>query len=116
MAGAKLFVARLSLFMPVDSTPTPVALNAAERGLADLWTRTSAPMSQNARRQFRSAVETMLQSWLWELANHIENRIPDPVDYIEMRRKTFGSDMTMALAQLSAINSIRIEARLRRSG
>jgi germacradienol/geosmin synthase len=110
MAGAKLFITRLSQFIPVDdSTPTPLAQNAAERGLADLWTRTSVPMSQNARHRFRSAVETMLQSWLWELANHIENRIPDPVDYIEMRRKTFGSDMTMALAQLSVGDEVPAE-------
>jgi germacradienol/geosmin synthase len=34
------------------------------------------------------------------LANHIKNRIPDPVDYIEMRRKTFGSGLTMSLARL----------------
>ncbi|MGH8475069.1 MAG: terpene synthase family protein [Blastocatellia bacterium] len=101
MAGARLFIARLSLFMPLDSTSTPPPLNPAERSLADLWNRTSAPMSLNAKRQFRVAVERMVQSWLWELANQIQNRIPDPVDYIEMRRKTFGADMTMSLAQLS---------------
>ena len=43
----------------------------------------------------------MTGSWLWELANQVQNRVPDPVDYIEMRRKTFGSDMTMSLAWLS---------------
>ena len=40
----------------------------------------------------RHHVEVMLESWLWELANQIQNRIPDPVDYIEMRRLTFGAD------------------------
>ncbi|HEX2299072.1 MAG TPA: terpene synthase family protein, partial [Pseudonocardiaceae bacterium] len=29
------------------------------------------------------------------------HRIPDPVDYIEMRRRTFGSDMTMSLARIT---------------
>ena len=42
----------------------------------------------------------MTESWLWELANQIQNRVPDPVDYIEMRRKTFGSDLTMSLSQI----------------
>ena len=42
----------------------------------------------------------MTESWLWELANQIQNRIPDPVDYVEMRRKTFGSDLTMSLSRL----------------
>jgi germacradienol/geosmin synthase len=100
MAGAKVFIHRLSSFMPLDCGATPPPANPAERGLADLWRRTAGPMPMSARSRFRVAVESMVQSWLWELANHIQNRIPDPVDYIEMRRRTFGSDMTMALAQL----------------
>ena len=101
MAGAKAFNARLPLFMPLDLTPTPPPLNPVERGLADLWQRSARPMSANARRQFRAAVEDMTGSWLWELANHIQNRIPDPVDYFEMRRKTFGADLTISLRQLT---------------
>jgi germacradienol/geosmin synthase len=31
----------------------------------------------------------------------IKNRIPDPVDYIEMRRKTSGSELTMNLSRLA---------------
>lgn len=42
----------------------------------------------------------MLQSWLWELHNQAQHRVPDPVDYIEMRRLTFGSDLTMGLSRL----------------
>jgi germacradienol/geosmin synthase len=41
----------------------------------------------------------MLDSWVWELQNQHERRIPDPVDYIEMRRRTFGSDLTMSLSR-----------------
>jgi germacradienol/geosmin synthase len=41
----------------------------------------------------------MLDSWLWELVNHIQHRVPDPVDYIEMRRKTFGADLGMGLSE-----------------
>ncbi|KZL48387.1 Geosmin synthase [Nodularia spumigena CENA596] len=101
MAGAKVFNARLSEFMPLDSSPIPLPTNPVERGLADLWSRTAAPMSANARQQFRRAVEDMTASWLWELANQIQNRIPDPIDYVEMRRKTFGSDLTMSLSRLA---------------
>ena len=36
-----------------------------------------------------------------EVLNQAEHRIPDPVDYVEMRRHTFGSDMTMSLARLA---------------
>jgi germacradienol/geosmin synthase len=101
MVGAKLFNARLPLFMPVDATPVPPPLNPVERGLADLWQRTIGPLSQQARRKFRAAIEAMTSSWLWELANQIQNRIPDPVDYIEMRRKTFGADLTASLFRLT---------------
>ncbi|MDZ8023187.1 MAG: family 2 encapsulin nanocompartment cargo protein terpene cyclase [Nostoc sp. DedQUE11] len=101
MAGAKLFNARLSAFMPLDGSPPPEPTNPVERGLADIWARTAGPMTANARRLFRRAIEDMTESWLWELANQTQNRIPDPIDYVEMRRKTFGSDLTMSLSRLS---------------
>lgn len=101
LAAAKVCTARLSSFMPLDlSAPAPEPVNALERGLADLWSRTAGPMTTEARRVFREAVDTMTASWLWELDNHVQNRIPDPVDYIEMRRATFGSELTMSLSRL----------------
>jgi germacradienol/geosmin synthase len=101
LPAAKLCNDRLSAFMPLDDAMIPAPTNALERGLADLWRRTAGPMSADARRQFRTAVEDMTGSWLWELANQAQNRIPDPIDYVEMRRKTFGSDLTMSLARLA---------------
>ncbi|MFH8475979.1 germacradienol/geosmin synthase [Streptomyces sp. NPDC018000] len=100
LAGAKLANERLSLFMPLDGSGTPEPVNALERALADLWAKTSAPMDTSGRRAFRTAIEDMTASWVWELANQAQNRIPDPVDYVEMRRKTFGSDLTMSLCRL----------------
>ncbi|MEU0628355.1 terpene synthase family protein [Streptomyces sp. NPDC005989] len=100
LAGARLANERLSLFMPLDGSGTPEPVNALERGLADLWARTSAPMDMSGRRAFRKSVEDMTASWVWELANQAQNRVPDPVDYIEMRRMTFGSDLTMSLCRL----------------
>ncbi len=99
--GAKAQHARLSLFLPLDGAALPEPLNPLERGLADLWRRTAGPMTPPARARFRKSVEDMTASWLWELANQIQNRVPDPVDYVEMRRATFGSDMTMGLARLT---------------
>ncbi|MFJ5111249.1 family 2 encapsulin nanocompartment cargo protein terpene cyclase [Streptomyces sp. NPDC088551] len=101
VAGAKACNDRLALFMPVEGFETPVPATGLERGLADLWVRTAGPMDLDARRVFRKSVVDMTDSWLWELANQTQNRIPDPVDYIEMRRQTFGSDMTMSLSRLS---------------
>jgi germacradienol/geosmin synthase len=102
LPAAKACNDRLSAFMPLgDDELIPEPANPIERGLADLWRRTAGPMSTDARRQFRTAVEDMTASWLWELANQAQHRIPDPVDYVEMRRKTFGSDMTRSLARLA---------------
>lgn len=100
LAGAKVANARLSQFMPLDGTAVPEPVNALERGLADLWERTAAPMDESGRLAFRTCIEDMTASWVWELANQAQNRIPDPVDYVEMRRMTFGSDLTMSLCRL----------------
>ena len=110
LIGAKVFNARLSAFMPLDdSTPPAVPTNPVERGLADIWSRTAGPMSATARTEFRRAIQDMTDSWVWELANQVQNRIPDPIDYIEMRRKTFGSDLTMSLSRLSQGGEIPME-------
>ncbi|MFD7716023.1 germacradienol/geosmin synthase [Streptomyces sp. NPDC059814] len=101
LAGAKTANARLSQFMPLDGTAAPEPVNALERGLADLWERTAAPLDDSGRRAFRTCIEDMTASWVWELANQAQNRIPDPVDYVEMRRMTFGSDLTMSLCRLA---------------
>jgi len=101
MIGAKACTARLAQFMPVESDTVPVPVTALERGLADLWSRTAGPLSVDARQTFRAAIVDMTESWLWELANQFQNRIPDPVDYVEMRRKTFGSGLTSSLSRLS---------------
>ncbi|HEX3650683.1 MAG TPA: germacradienol/geosmin synthase, partial [Pseudonocardiaceae bacterium] len=99
-AAAKASNDRLKQFLPLDGTTMPPPLNAMERGLADMWTRTAGPLAEDARQGFRTAIVDMLDSWLWELANQFVNRIPDPIDYVEMRRKTFGSDLTTFLARL----------------
>lgn len=101
LASAKACNERLRLFMPVESSEIPVPVNALERSLADVWSATVGPMTVDARRTFRQTIDTMIDSWLWELSNQSQNRIPDPVDYVEMRRKTFGSDLTMSLSRLS---------------
>ncbi|MFD9333195.1 germacradienol/geosmin synthase [Streptomyces sp. NPDC060028] len=100
LAAAKAQTARLKACMPLDLSAPPAPVNAMERGLADLWRRTAGPMPPRDRAAFRAAVEEMLESWHWELDNQFLNRVPDPVDYLEMRRITFGSPMTTALSRL----------------
>ncbi|WP_394849876.1 germacradienol/geosmin synthase [Pendulispora brunnea] len=110
-AGAKACNDRLALFMPLDASATPEPTNPLERGLGNLWHRTAGPMSAAARKVFRQSIEDMLASWLWELANQAQNRIPDPIDYVEMRRKTFGSDLTLSLERLAHFDVIPEEIR-----
>ncbi|MFD7813492.1 germacradienol/geosmin synthase Cyc2 [Streptomyces sp. NPDC059785] len=100
LAAAKVCTARLSACMPVDGEPPLVPANAMERGLVDLWTRTTADMTPDAKRTMRGAVDVMTDSWLWELSNQAQHRVPDPVDYLEMRRHTFGSELTTSLCRL----------------
>jgi germacradienol/geosmin synthase len=113
MAAAKAQNQRLLAFMPTAAATGPQAApaNPIERGLADLWARTAGPMTPAQRQRFQRAVAEMTDSWLWELAGEILHRIPDPVDCVEMRRQTFGSKLTMALAQLAPGRSLPPEVR-----
>ncbi|MGW6861576.1 terpene synthase family protein [Streptomyces xanthophaeus] len=100
LPAAKAATARLITMIPVDHAEQPEPLTAMERSLGDLWVRTTAAMAAEHREEFRTCLVTMLESWVWEVDNSIANRIPDPVDYAEMRRHTFGSELTMYLCRL----------------
>ncbi|MGC4997427.1 germacradienol/geosmin synthase Cyc2 [Streptomyces sp. DT195] len=100
LAAARLTTARLSQCMAVDGQPAVVPANAMERGLIDLWALTTAAMTVEQRRTLKAAVDAMTESWVWELSNQMQNRVPDPVDYLEMRRATFGSDLTLSLCRM----------------
>ncbi|GGX82223.1 hypothetical protein GCM10010510_29100 [Streptomyces anandii JCM 4720] len=100
LAAAKVTTARLSACMPVDGEEALVPVNAMERALTDLWARTTAEMTPDQRRTLKGAIDAMTESWVWELSNQLQNRVPDPVDYLEMRRATFGSDLTLSLCRM----------------
>jgi germacradienol/geosmin synthase len=125
MKGAKEYLARLGAFMPVTfpaegTSPTPE--NPVERGLQNLWARTAPNAQLDWRQRFFESTKNLLDESLWELANiqeqrvanpieyielrrrvdnHLQHRIPDPVDYIEMRRFTLGADVITGLSRLS---------------
>ncbi|WP_105968777.1 germacradienol/geosmin synthase Cyc2 [Streptomyces geranii] len=100
LAAARLCSERLTACMPIEGDAFPVPVNGMERGLIDLWRRTTVEMTPDQRRTFRAAVDVMTESWVWELSNMTQHRIPDPIDYLEMRRATFGSDLTMSLCRI----------------
>ncbi|WP_369777382.1 germacradienol/geosmin synthase [Streptomyces sp. R33] len=107
LAGARAQDARLRALMPLEpGVPTAPPVNALERGLADVWLRTITPMAPAGRRMFRAAMDAVLDSWLWEVENQAAHRVPDPVDYLEMRRVTFGSPMTASLARMAHMDVV----------
>ncbi|WP_394613490.1 germacradienol/geosmin synthase [Lentzea sp. JNUCC 0626] len=101
LAGVKAQTARLKACMPLDLVPVVVPANAMEVSLADLWQRTAGSMTSGFRATFRETVDAMLDAWVWEVINMHFNRIPDPIDYVEMRRSTFGSELTTSLSRFS---------------
>ncbi|MEU8619455.1 germacradienol/geosmin synthase [Streptomyces sp. NPDC048623] len=107
LPGAKQQTDRLkALLSHAGSAATPSPQHPLERSLADLWARTTALIDEAARARLRAALESMLDSWMWELLNVAQHRVPDPVDYLEMRRSTFGSELTMLLARLRRTESL----------
>ncbi|MEU8955172.1 germacradienol/geosmin synthase Cyc2 [Streptomyces sp. NPDC048518] len=100
LAAARLSTERLVACMPLEGEPAQVPANAMERGLVDLWVRTTRAMTDEQREPLRHAVRIMVESWVWEVFNQLYNRVPDPVDYLEMRRATFGSDLTLSLCRM----------------
>src|SRR5215469_2450237 len=60
MTGARAYLDRLPLFMPVDGVLTEEPTNPVERGLADLWTRTVPAKSPAWRRRFAESTKNLL--------------------------------------------------------
>lgn len=95
VAGARVLVERLALFTG-DASP-PLARTPVERGLADLWARSAGTIADGLRSQLAAHVHEFADSFLWELDNLVARRVPEPVDYAGMRRRTarsaFASDL-----------------------
>lgn len=92
VGGGRAFVARLKEILGNPSVPP---LNPAEKGLADLVSRSSLDDDD------RAGVTELFDGMLWELHNTAQGRVPDPIDLVEMRRKTNAGDLSAALAMKS---------------
>jgi germacradienol/geosmin synthase len=111
LAGARDYLARLSAFMPAGETAEiPEPVNPVERGLADLWTRTVPSMSVDWRDRFAETTRHLLDESLWELANINENRIPNPIEYIQMRRRVGGAPWSANLVEFAVGTAVPAEA------
>ncbi|WP_460406201.1 cholesterol oxidase substrate-binding domain-containing protein [Actinophytocola sediminis] len=106
LPGARAFVDRLLSFAPPHPAPTPTPQNGVERGLGDLWARSGELLPPAERQQFWRGLSSMVRSTLWELANLVHNRHPDPIDYLEMRRETGGGHFAINTSQIGVGVSI----------
>lgn len=98
--GARSYLTRLAAFMPVDlNTTSPVPANSVERGLADLWTRTLPARTAGWRARFYNSTQSLTEGLLWELDNISQNRVPNPVRYVEVRRRVGGASWSADLVE-----------------
>ncbi|WP_219463665.1 terpene synthase family protein, partial [Nonomuraea rhizosphaerae] len=98
--SGKEYLDRLPAFMPMDlSCGTPEPVNPVEAGLADLWARTVPARSLAWRERFAESTRNLLNESLWELSNINAGRVPNPVEYIEMRRKVGGAPWGAGLVE-----------------
>ncbi|MFI6645357.1 hypothetical protein [Streptomyces sp. NPDC050504] len=96
--GARVFVERVPLFMPVrGGGSVPVPANQVEHALAELWQRTSPEMPTEARERFARWVTEFVAANLDELDAALYGHVPDPVHYLEFRRASAGTDLSVGL-------------------
>ncbi|MCP3802737.1 hypothetical protein NLX83_26030 [Allokutzneria sp. A3M-2-11 16] len=87
IGGAKLFARRLVAFTTTEAL-TPG--NPAERGLVDLWPRTTRTMPAEQRERLRRNIQCYVDAHVEELFNLCQNRVPDPSSYLATRTRTLG--------------------------
>lgn len=97
LPAAQAQVERLLQIVRTDGAAGAAATSALERALADLCRHTILVLPEARKEGFRTAIADMLEAWSWEVENHVRHRIADPIDYVEMRVRTWGSDMVMGL-------------------
>lgn len=100
-AEATRYLARLEEFMAEPGCPAPQPENASEAGLADCWARTVPAMSEDWRRRMRRSTHNLMVESLWELDNIARDRVANPVEYIEMRRRVGGAPWSAALVEFA---------------
>ncbi len=80
--------------------------NCVERGLADLFPRSARALAQPLRDRFYQATLDMVNSWPWELANVKHQRVPDPIEYLDTRRRTGGGAFFVTLARYAGGDAV----------
>jgi len=101
LARAKDLAQRLVALMPVD----PAAERAAEpesvveTALCDLWSRTAPTASRAWRERFVESNRRLFDEFSWEIVLRREDRVANPIEYVEMRRRTGGTPWSADLVE-----------------
>ncbi|WP_117208702.1 terpene synthase family protein [Allorhizocola rhizosphaerae] len=99
LPAATAYMRRLMTYLSEPSLDIPAPTDPVQRGLKQVWARTRPNLPEDARRRFIARARGFLDTFLWELGNLVQSRLPDPVDYMEMRRRSVGARFEDALGQ-----------------
>lgn len=91
VVGGKAFVAGLKSVLTGAGSP----MHPAGKGLADLVTRSTLDEED------RHHLDEFLDALLWELHNTAQGRVPDPIDLVEMRRRSVAAELSAKLVRAS---------------
>ncbi|MGW6795228.1 terpene synthase family protein [Streptomyces chartreusis] len=91
---------------PDPERPVPEPSDAVERGLADLWPRLARGRSFHWRREFSQAIHDFINGAALELENICDDRVPDLIDFIGLRRRTFAGGTGACFAAMSTGSEI----------
>lgn len=99
VVGARKFLAGLAAVLAPDAAPprgNPVA-----GGLSDLWRRTTARRPAAWRERLGRGIPNLFEDAIWEVDNLSRGRVPEPVDYLQMRRQAGGAGWAAQLTELA---------------
>ncbi|MFF4052751.1 hypothetical protein ACFYZ5_39490 [Streptomyces chartreusis] len=100
--GGWEYARRLCSFIHLDPEhPVPEPRDPVERGLADLWPRLAQGRSFHWRREFSRAIHDFITGAALELENICDDRVPDLIDFIGLRRRTFAGGTGACFAAMS---------------
>ncbi|MVU81380.1 germacradienol/geosmin synthase [Nocardia sp. ET3-3] len=100
-AEATRYLRRLEQFMGEPGCAAPQPETPSEAGLADCWARTIPVMSSGWRRRMRTSTHNLMVESLWELDNIARDRVANPIEYIEMRRRVGGAPWSANLVEFA---------------
>jgi len=108
LSRAKARAARLEAMMPVDpGTGTgPEPETVVETALRDLWSRTAPTASPAWRARFVESNRRLFDEFSWEIVLRREDRVANPIEYVEMRRRTGGTPWSADLVEHALVREL----------